>query len=105
MMRTASIRLDVTREQAAALEALRSAFSQACNHLVPIVREHRVWNRVGLHQCAYRTLRQSTPLGSQMVCNAIFSVCKAYRAQRALGRIGKRRTGADASLRSGERSL
>jgi putative transposase len=88
-MRTASIRLNVTREQAAGLGALRSAYAQACNQLVPIVREHRVWNRVGLHQHAYRDLRQSTPLGSQMVCNAIFSVCKAYRAQRALGRIGR----------------
>jgi putative transposase len=89
MMRTASIRLDVTREQAAALGALRSAYTQACNRLVPIVCEHRVWNRVGLHQRAYRSLRHSSPLGSQMVCNAIFSVCKAYRAQRALGRIGR----------------
>jgi len=87
MIRTASIRLDVTPEQAAALGALRSAYAQACNRLVPMVCEHRVWNRVGLHQRAYRSLRQSSPLGSQMVCNAIFSVCKAYRAQRALGRI------------------
>jgi putative transposase len=89
MMRTASIRLNATPEQAAALGALRSAYAEACNRLMPIVCEHRVWNRVSLHQRAYRGLRQSTPLGSQMVCNAIFSVCKAYRAQRALGRIGK----------------
>jgi putative transposase len=61
MMRTASIRLSVTPEQAAALEALRSAYAQACNQLVPIVRAHRVWNRVGLHQRAYRGLRESTP--------------------------------------------
>jgi putative transposase len=87
MIRTASIRLDVTPEQAAALGALRSAYAQACNRLVPMVCEHRVWNRVGLHQRAYRSVRESSPLGSQMVCNAIFSVCKAYRAQRALGRI------------------
>ncbi|MFN3334386.1 MAG: RNA-guided endonuclease InsQ/TnpB family protein [Caldilinea sp.] len=87
MMRTASIRLDVTAEQSASLAALRAAYADACNRLVPIVREHRLWNRVALHQRAYTMLRQTTPLGSQMCCNAIFSVCKAYRAQKALGRI------------------
>lgn len=89
MMRTASIRLDVTAEQAAALAALRTAYAEACNRLVPTVREHRLWNRVALHQRAYRDLREATPLGSQMCCNAIFSVCKAYKAQKALGRIVK----------------
>src|SRR5438132_2424991 len=38
------------------------------------------------HQLGYRALRQQTSLGAQMVCNAIFSVCKAYRSQRTLGR-------------------
>lgn len=89
MMRTASIRLDVTADQAAALAALRTAYADACNHLVPIVREHRLWNRVGLHQRAYSHLREATPLGSQMCCNAIFSVSKAYKAQKELGRIRK----------------
>jgi putative transposase len=87
MLRTASIRLDVTPQQAAALTALRAAYAEACNRLVPLVREHRLWNRVGLHQRGYSDLRAGTPLGSQMCCNAIFSVCKAYRAQKTLGRI------------------
>lgn len=87
MLRTASIKLDVAPEQAAALSALRAAYADACNRLVPVVREHRLWNRVGLHQHSYTTLRESTPLGSQMCCNAIFSVCKAYKAQKELGRI------------------
>jgi IS605 OrfB family transposase len=34
-------------------------------------------------------LRKQTTLGSQMCCNAIFSVCKAYKGQKALGRIRK----------------
>ena len=87
MMRTASIRLEVNAKQAAALAALRSAYADACNALVPLVREHRLWNRVGLHQRGYHGLRAATPLGSQMCCNAIFTVCKAYRGQRQLGRI------------------
>ena len=92
MMRTASIRLETTAEQSAALKALRSAYADACNRLVPIVREHRVWNRVALHHRGYRELRMCTPLGSQMVCNAIFTVCKAYRAQKALGRVKRDET-------------
>ncbi|WP_447973767.1 RNA-guided endonuclease InsQ/TnpB family protein [Nitrospira sp. Kam-Ns4a] len=89
MMRTASIKLDASPEQAARLAALQAAYADACNRLVPIVREHRVWNRVALHQRAYSMLRAATPLGSQMCCNAIFSVCKAYKTQKALGRIRK----------------
>jgi putative transposase len=87
MLRTASIRLNVTAEQAASLSALRTAYAEACNRLVPLVQTERCWNRVGLHRLGYQLLRQTTPLGAQMVCNAIFSVCKAYRAQRARGRI------------------
>lgn len=89
MMRTASIRLEVSAEQARALAALRTAYADACNRLVPIVREYRLWNRVGLHQRTYSNLRQATPLGSQMCCNVIFSVCKAYKAQKELRRIRK----------------
>ena len=89
MLRTASIRLNLTRDQAAALHALRTAYADACNSLVPIVREHRCWNRVGLHNRAYSRLRAETALGSQMACNAIYAVCTAYKAQKALGRISK----------------
>jgi IS605 OrfB family transposase len=71
------------------LGTLRAAYLDACNRMVPIIREHRLWNRVGLHQRVYSMLREATPLGSQMCCNAIFSVCKAYKAQKALGRIKK----------------
>jgi IS605 OrfB family transposase len=87
MLRTACIRLNTTVEQAACLSALRSAYALACNRLVPLVQKERCWNRVALHQLGYRRLRQETALGAQMTCNAIFSVCKAYRSQRARGRI------------------
>ena len=50
MMRTASILLELNAAQAEALAALRTAYADACNRLVPVVREHRLWNRVGLHQ-------------------------------------------------------
>src|SRR6185437_5650631 len=87
MLRTACIRLNVTPEQAERLSALRTAYAEACNRLVPLVQKERCWNRVALHQHGYRRLRQETSPAAQMACNAVFSVCKPYRAQRALGRI------------------
>src|ERR1700745_2496536 len=87
MLRTASIRLNVTPEQGERLSELREAYAEACNRLVPLVQKERCWNRVALHQLRYRRLRAETALGAQMACNAIFSVCKAYRSQRALGHI------------------
>lgn len=89
MKRTASIRLAMTPQQALAFAAVRAAYMDACNWLVPVVREHRCWNRVSLHRLAYSRLRSNSALGSQMVCNAIFSVCKAYQARKAVGGISK----------------
>jgi hypothetical protein len=60
---------------------LQQMFAQACNHLAPIVQQTRCWNRVALHHMAYRTLREQFPmLGSQMACNAIYSVSRTCRA-------------------------
>ena len=74
------IRLETTSEQSARLIALQTAFAEVCNALVPLVRETRVWNRVALHHMAYRGLRERFPaLGSQMVCNAIYSVSRSCR--------------------------
>lgn len=89
MLRTASILLATTPEQGEALGALRAAYARACDRLVATVIEHRCWNRVALHNLAYSRLRAEAALGSQMTCNAIFTVCKAYKAQSALGRIQK----------------
>jgi hypothetical protein len=78
--RVLSIPLQVTEEERARLIALQHAFAELCNALVPVVRQNRCWNRVGLHHLAYRALRACFPrMGSQMVCNAIYSVSRAYR--------------------------
>lgn len=67
-------------EQQARLRALQVVFAQVCNALAPLVRQTRVWNRVALHHLAYRQLREQFPaLGSQMVCNAIYSVSRTCR--------------------------
>ena len=60
--------------------ALQSLFARACNNLAPLVSQSRCWNRVALHHLAYKGLRERYPqLGSQMVCNVIYSVCRAAR--------------------------
>lgn len=77
-----SVRIALTPspEQHARLVALQVAFAQVCNALAPIVQQTRVWNRVALHHMAYKALRERFPqLGSQMICNAIYSVSRTGR--------------------------
>ena len=76
-----AISFSVTPSQGERLAQLQKAFAAACNHLGPIVQKTRCWNRVALHHMVYRPLRENFPmLGSQMVCNAIYSVSRTCRA-------------------------
>jgi hypothetical protein len=74
------LRLNTNPEQLARLERLQAAFAEVCTALGPIIRETRCWNRVALHHLTYRKLREQFPdLGSQMTCNAIYSVSRSAR--------------------------
>lgn len=74
------IPLNGTREQLNSLRILQEAFAKVCNALAPLVQQSRCWNRVTLHHLSYKQLRQQFPsMGSQMVCNAIYSVCRTSR--------------------------
>jgi hypothetical protein len=74
------IPLNGSPEQLARLGALQQAFAQVCNALAPLVQQTRCWNRVTLHHLAYKQLREKFPaMGSQMVCNAIYSVSRTSR--------------------------
>ena len=74
------ITLEAKPQQLVKLRALQSMFAEACNALAPLVRETRCWNRVALHHMAYKQLRERFPgLGSQMVCNTIYSVSRIAR--------------------------
>ncbi len=80
MNRIVRLPLTVTPEQASQLAELQRLFAMACNALTPIAAQSRVWNRVALHHMAYKPLRDRFPsLGSQMVCNAIYSVSRICR--------------------------
>lgn len=74
------IKLDTAPELTAQLMQLQTAFAEVCNAIAPVVQETRCWNRVALHHIVYRSLRERFPqLGSQMVCNAIYSVSRTCR--------------------------
>ncbi len=74
------ITLDATPEQAERLHALQVGFAKVCNAIAPVVQQTKVWNRVALHHLTYRQLREQFPeMGSQMVCNAIYSVSRTGR--------------------------
>lgn len=75
-----SVPLDVSPDQAKRLTALQVAFASVCNDISPVVKETRCWNRVALHHMTYKQMRERHPLvGSQMVCNAIYSVSRTCR--------------------------
>jgi len=74
------IALDVNAEVSERLDRLRIEFANACNWVAPIAQKNHCWNRVALHHLSYHQLRKAFPeLGSQMACNAIYSVCRSYR--------------------------
>ena len=80
MNSTVRVTLDTTPEQAERLRQLQASFAHVCNALAPVVQERRCWNRVTLHHLTYRAMRDAFPqMGSQMVCNAIYAVCRAAR--------------------------
>ncbi len=80
MNSTLRIPLQASPEQVQRLEALQIGFARVCNALAPLVQQTRVWNRVALHHLAYRQLREQFPeMGSQMVCNAVYSVSRTAR--------------------------
>ena len=80
MSSTLVLTLNTTPAQAESLAALQRLFAEACNALAPVVKETKCWNRVALHHLTYKGLRERFPqLGSQMACNAIYSVSRAAR--------------------------
>lgn len=74
------IPLNGSPDQITSLRQLQQAFAQVCNALSPLVQQSRCWNRVTLHHLFYKQLREQFPaVGSQMVCNVIYSVSRTSR--------------------------
>ena len=80
MKTTLRIPLTTNDLQYARLSQLQAAFAGVCNAIAPTVQQTKVWNRVALHHLKYRSLREQFPdMGSQMVCNAIYSISRTCR--------------------------
>ena len=74
------VALNESPDQFTSLRSLQAAFAQVCNSLAQQVQQSHCWNRVTLHHLAYKNLREIFPaMGSQMVCNAIYSVSRTNR--------------------------
>jgi len=80
MERLLRIPLNATPQQFERLRSLQVAFAEVCNAIAPVVQRTRCWNRVALHHLVYRGMRERFPaLGSQMICNAVYSVSRNAR--------------------------
>ena len=72
-----AIKLQCNEENAAKLGALHRVFASVCREITAYAAEANCWNRVNLHHLTYHRIRGSYPLlGSQMTCNAIYSVSR-----------------------------
>ena len=80
MKKSLRVALNGTPEQFRRLRELQTAFAAVCNAIAPVVQSTRCWNRVALHHLVYRNMRERFPtLGSQMICNAVYSVSRTTR--------------------------
>jgi len=80
MKRTVGLKLNLSSEQAGQLAALQATFASACNQIVPQAAQGKITNRIKLHHVVYYAIREAVPaLGSQMACNAVHQVSKAYK--------------------------
>ncbi len=72
-----TIKLQCNEENAAKLGALHRVFTSVCYELIAYAAEANCWSRVNLHHLTYHQIRGRYPLlGSQMTCNAIYSVSR-----------------------------
>lgn len=72
--------LTTSPAQLLSLQSLQKAFAAVCNAIAEHALAQHCWNRVALHHLVYREMRERFPdIGSQMVCNAIYSVSRSCR--------------------------
>lgn len=81
--------LKTSPEQFQRLMSLQSVFANVCNAISPVALSNHCWNRVALHHLVYKSMREQFPdIGSQMICNAIYSVSRTYRIWMAMVKAG-----------------
>ncbi len=78
--RTIALTLKPTDAERAALERLRRAFADACNHISAVAWEVREFNSVRLQRLVYYDTRARFGLMAQHTIRAIAVVCDSYKA-------------------------
>lgn len=90
MKESLEVVLACTLENAEKLEALQKLFTSVCIEISNHAAEFDCWSRVGLHHLTYHEIRKKYPsLGSQMTCNAIYSVSRLAKENLTLNKKNK----------------
>jgi len=90
MKESLEVDLACSLENAARLEALQKLFTSVCREISNHAAEFDCWSRVGLHHLTYHAIRKKYPsLGSQMTCNAIYSVSRLAKENLFLNKKNK----------------
>jgi putative transposase len=78
---TLKVKLEVSMDDAPALELTRAAYAEALNEISSVASEQSVRNPLSLHHLTYQTIRQLTGLPSNLVCSARAVVAEAYKRE------------------------
>src|SRR5438445_8778902 len=81
-IRTLTISLRPTPEQAQALKQTMTAFNDACNFVSHVAWREREFNNFRLRRLTYRDVRDRFALPSQLAQHAIAKVAAAYKISR-----------------------
>ena len=80
MYKEFTIKLNPTLDQAERIHLLQKQFASVCNDIYIRVQKNRCLNRVALHHLVYYEMREQYPeMGSQLICNAVYAVCRSIR--------------------------
>lgn len=79
-------KLIVPKELRSELDATLQGFSDACNQILDVAKQHNCWNTTKLHHKAYKPVRESVGLSSNHVCMAIRRVIGNAKAVKQIHR-------------------
>ena len=84
MKLTLQTRMLPGRDHAGRLKATVERFNEAANWASGVALKNRCSDKIGLQKIAYRDLRESFGLSSQMAVRCIARVCEAYRRDKSI---------------------
>jgi len=82
---TQEIILYPSEEQESKLYALLQEYKNQCAQVTKRGKALHRYGRTTLHKEMYASIRRSSPLGAQMVCNAIYSASQGFKEHPKVG--------------------